>query len=399
MNIPNDRPDDMTFDTPISRAGSHCAKWDMLEPLYGLTPDDGLAMWVADMEFKPPHAVQAALQKMLDHGVYGYFGDDRTYLDAIRWWMATRHGWEVAPDWIFTTHGLVNGTALCVHSFTQPGDAVVLMTPVYHAFARVIRAAGREVVECPLALRDGRYRMDIKAWDAQMTGREKMLILCSPHNPGGRVWTLDELQATADFCRRHDLILVSDEIHHDLVFPGQTHTAMSLIDGISDRLVMMTAATKTFNIAGSHTGNVIIADPALRKRFSDRMMALGISPNSFGLHMVTAAYSPEGATWVDDLMRYLDGNRRLFDDGIQAIPGLCSMPLEATYLSWVDFSGTGMAPAEFIERVEKGAKIVANHGATFGAGGETFLRFNIAAPRSQVRDAVERLQKAFADLQ
>lgn len=389
----------MNFDTPINRLGTHCVKWDMMQALYGVSPQDGLAMWVADMEFPPPTAVQQALEKMTAHGIYGYFGDDRAYLDAIRWWMDTRHGWQVDPSHIFTTHGLVNGTGLCVDAFTAPGDGVVLMTPVYHAFARTIRAAGREVVECHLALRDGRYEMDFAAWDAQMTGREKMLILCSPHNPGGRVWTRAELQATADFCRRHDLILVSDEIHHDLLFPGQKHTVMAHIDGISDRLVMMTAATKTFNIAGSHTGNVIIADPTLRKRFADRMMALGLSPNSFGLHMVTAAYSPEGAAWVDALMHYLDGNRRLFDDAVNAIPGLRSMPLEATYLSWVDFSGTGMAPAEFIARVEKEAKIVANHGASFGAGGDSFLRFNIAAPRSQISEAIQRLQKAFADLQ
>jgi cystathionine beta-lyase len=389
----------MNFDSPVNRLGTHCVKWDMMQALYGVSPSEGLAMWVADMEFAPPAAVQRALERMTAHGIYGYFGDDRAYLDAIRWWMETRHGWQVDPAHIFTTHGLVNGTGLCVDAFTAPGDGVVLMTPVYHAFARTIRAAGREVVECRLALRDGRYEMDFAAWDAQMTGREKMLILCSPHNPGGRVWTRAELQATADFCRRHDLILVSDEIHHDLLFPGQKHTVMAHIDGTADRLVMMTAATKTFNIAGSHTGNVIIADPSLRKRFAERMMALGISPNSFGLHMVTAAYSDEGAQWVDDLMRYLDGNRRLFDEGVNAIPGLRSMPLEATYLSWVDFSGTGMAPAEFTARVEREAKIVANHGHTFGAGGDSFLRFNIAAPRSQVRDAVERLQKAFADLQ
>ena len=390
----------MNFDTQVNRLGSHCVKWDMMQAIYGVAPPEGLAMWVADMEFPPPASVQQALEKMTAHGIYGYFGDDNAYLNAIRWWMETRHGWAVDPAHIFTTHGLVNGTGLCLDAFTQPGDGIVLMTPVYHAFARTIRAAGREVVECRLAQQDGRYKLDFAAWDAQMTGREKMLILCSPHNPGGRVWTLAELQATADFCRRHDLILVSDEIHHDLVFPGHKHHVMAnAAPDITDRLVMMTAATKTFNIAGSHTGNVIIADPALRQRFADRMMALGISPNSFGMHMVTAAYSPEGAAWVDALMAYLDGNRRLFDDGINAIPGLRSMPLESTYLSWVDFSGTGMAAPEFIARVEKTARIATNHGATFGTGGENFLRFNIAAPRAQVAEAVSRLQKAFADLQ
>ena len=390
----------MTFDTPIDRAGSHSVKWDMMPNLYGLSPDEGLAMWVADMEFRPPQVVQAALEKMLAHGIYGYFGDDRAYLAAIRWWMQTRHGWEVAPEWVFTTHGLVNGTALCIHSFTEAGDAVILMTPVYHAFARIIKAAGREVVECPLSLQDGRAVMDFAAWKATLTGREKMLILCSPHNPGGRVWTVDELRAVADFCTRHDLILVSDEIHHDLVYPGQKHTVMPLAaPQVADRLVVMTATTKTFNIAGAHIGNVIIADPALRKAFANTINAMGISPNSFGMHMATAAYSPEGAAWVDDLMRYLDGNRRLFDEGIARIPGLRSTPLEATYLAWVDFSGTGMSAAEFIDRVEKVAKIATNYGASFGLGGEQCLRFNLACPRAQVAEAVDRLQKAFADLQ
>ncbi len=390
----------MTFDARIDRRGTHCVKWDMMEPTYGVSPENGIAMWVADMEFRPPDCVQDALKAMLDHGVYGYFGDDRAYTDAIRWWMQARHGWAVERDWIFTTHGLVNGTGLCVDTWTRPGDGVVLMTPVYHAFARVIRAGGRQVVECPLALRNGRYEMDFDAWDAKMTGRERMLILCSPHNPGGRVWTAEELRGVADFCIRHDLILVSDEIHHDLLFPGQRHVPMPLAaPGIAERLVMMTATTKTFNIAGAHIGNVIIPDPGLRADFAGRMAALGISPNSFGLHMATAAYSPAGAAWVDALMAYLEGNRRLFDEAVNAVPGLRSMPLEATYLAWVDFAGTGMAVEEFTARVEKGARIAVNHGPTFGTGGESFLRFNIAAPRVVVEEAAGRLAAAFADLQ
>lgn len=390
----------MNFDEKINRIGTHSVKWDMMEKLYGVPADKGIAMWVADMEFRPPACVQKAVEKMAAHGIYGYYGDDTEYLDAIRWWMATRHGWDVARDWIFTTHGLVNGTAMCVDTYTAPGDGVVLMTPVYHAFARVIKAAGRQVVECRLKTVAGRYEMDFDAWDAQMTGAEKMLMLCSPHNPGGRVWTEAELRAVAAFCQRHDLILIADEIHHDLIYPGQTHTVMAkAAPEILDRLVMMSATTKTFNIAGAHSGNVIIPDPALRARFAARMNAMGISANSFGLFMATAAYSPEGAQWVDALVAYLDGNRRLFDTGVNAIPGVRSMPLEATYLAWVDFAGTGMEPAEFRRRVEQGALIAANHGDSFGAGGETCLRFNLAAPRAQIEDAVGRLQRAFADLQ
>jgi len=390
----------MSFDEIIDRFGTHSVKWDMMEPIYGVPASDGISMWVADMDFRPPQCVGDAVQKMRDHGIYGYYGDETPYRQAIQWWMRERHGWQVGQEAIFTTHGLVNGTGLCVDAYTAPGDGVVLFTPVYHAFAKVINAAGREVVECELVNNDGRYEMDFDTYDAQMKGHERMVILCSPHNPGGRVWTRDELQGVADFAKRHDLILVSDEIHHDLVMPGHTHIPMPLVDdSIHDRLVMMTATTKTFNIAGSHSGNVIIPDPALRARFATRMSALGLSPNSFGLFMAEAAYTPEGAAWVDDLVAYLEGNRQLFDTAVNAIPGLRSMPLEATYLAWVDFSGTGMAREEFTNRVEQTARIAVNHGPTFGKGGDSFLRFNIATPRARVEEATARLAEAFSDLQ
>ncbi len=390
----------MNFDEMIDRRGTHSAKWDKMEALYGVSPADGISMWVADMDFRPPQAVQDALQAMLDHGVYGYFGGDGEYLAAIRWWMQNRHGWAVEPGHIFTTHGLVNATGVCVQAFSQPGDGVVLFTPVYHAFARVIRGAGRVVVECPLVEVEGRMTMDFAAYDPLVAGKATMAILCSPHNPGGQVWTAEELRGVADFCQRHDLILVSDEIHHDLVMPGHKHIVMpNAAPDIADRLVMLTAGTKTFNIAGAHTGNVIIADPVLHARFAKTMEALGLSPNSFGLAMITAAYSPAGAAWVDALMAYLDGNRRIFEEGVAAIPGLRVIPLQSTYLEWVDFAGTGMSADEVARRVEREARIAANHGATFGTGGESFLRFNIATPRARVIEAVERLQAAFSDLQ
>ncbi|MCB0321854.1 MAG: aminotransferase class I/II-fold pyridoxal phosphate-dependent enzyme, partial [Bdellovibrionales bacterium] len=261
-----------------------------------------------------------------------YYGGDESYRAAIGWWMQERHGWTVEADWITTTHGLVNGTALCVDTWTDPGDGVVLFTPVYHAFAKVIRANGRRVVECPMVIRDGRYELDFDSYDALIDERTKMLVFCSPHNPGGRVWSRAELEAVAAFAKKHDLILVSDEIHHDLVMPGHRHVPMALIGGIEDRLVMMTASTKTFNLAGMHTGQVIIADEALRAQFSATMIGLGMMPNSFGMFMVPAVYSPEGAEWVDALMQYLDGNRRLFEEGMNAIPGTRTIPLQSTYL-------------------------------------------------------------------
>jgi cystathionine beta-lyase len=269
----------------------------------------------------------------------------------------------------------------------------------YHAFQRVIRATGRRVVEAPLVEEDGLYRMDLAALEAGLTGDERVVVLCSPHNPGGRVWGREELRALADFATAHELVILCDEIHHDLVLPGHRHLPFPLAAPEAlDRTVMLTATTKTFNIAGAMTGNVIIPDPGLRARFAAAHLAAGASPNRFGVLMATAAYEA-GDAWIDALCAYLAGNALEFVAGVNAIPGLRSMPMQATYLAWVDFSGTGMAPAEVIARVEKGARIATSHGPAFGTGGESFLRFNLATPRARIREAVGRLQEAFADLQ
>jgi len=390
----------MDFDEVIDRRGTHSSKWDTMEELYGVSPDSGLSMWVADMDFRAPKIIQEKLHGINSHGIYGYYGDYKEYNNSIKWWMKNRHNWEIDTSWIFTTHGLVNGTGLCIDAFTKPGDGIILFTPVYYQFSNLVEVARRKVVECPLKLIDNHYHFDFVAYERNLSGDEKMVILCSPHNPGGRVWTKNELQEVAKFARKHDLVLVSDEIHHDLVYPNKSHTVMPIADpSVCDRLVMMTATTKTFNIAGAHSGNVIISNPNLRQKFSERIKALGISPNSFGLFMATAAYSPEGAQWLDELLHYIDENRVIFDREVNKIPGLSSMPLEGTYLAWVDFSGTGMEEEEFIYRVQEKAKIAVNHGSTFGTGGEKFLRFNLATPRTLVVEATKRLKDAFSDLQ
>ena len=390
----------MDFDEVIDRRGTHSSKWDTMEELYGVSPDNGLSMWVADMDFRAPEIIQEKLRWINSHGIYGYYGDHKEYNNSIKWWMKNRHNWEIDTSWIFTTHGLVNGTGLCIDAFTKPGDGIILFTPVYYQFSNLVEAARRKVVECPLKLIDNHYHFDFVEYERNLSGDEKMVILCSPHNPGGRVWTKNELQEVAKFAKKHNLVLVSDEIHHDLVYPNKNHTVMPIADpSVCDRLVMMTATTKTFNIAGAHSGNVIISNPNLRQKFSQRIKALGISPNSFGLFMATAAYSPEGAQWLDELLHYIDGNRVIFDREVNKIPGLSSMPLEGTYLAWVDFSGTGMEEEEFIYRVQEKAKIAVNHGSTFGTGGEKFLRFNLATPRTLVVEATTRLKDAFSDLQ
>lgn len=386
----------MNFDEIIDRRHTNCMKWDLMQSFYGVSPETGLAMWVADMDFRPPPAVTAALQTEIEQGVHGYFGDESAYKTALCHWMQRRHQWDVDPEWIKTVHGLVAGTALCIQAFTQHDDGIILFTPVYHAFARTIKANQREVIESPLQIdARGLYRMDLAALEQQLQGHEKMVILCSPHNPGGRVWSVQELTKLAEFCLKHDLLLVSDEIHHDLVFRGYKHIPMPLAaPQIRERLIMLTATTKTFNIAGGLTGNAIIENPTLRHQFSQAMLAAGSSPNRFGVLISTAAYA-QGEAWLEGLLEYLDGNRRLFDTGIQQLKGLKSMRLEATYLAWVNFAETGLSPQQVIDKVQKEAGIAASYGATFGSGGETYLRFNLATPRSRIEQALERLKAVF----
>ncbi len=386
------------FDEIIDRRNTQCAKWDKMEPLYGVSGDSGIPMWVADMDFRPPEAASQALAAILDHDVYGYFGSAEDLNAALVGWMKRRHDWDVDPSWILQSHGLVNALGLCLNAYSEKGDGVIIFSPVYHWFANIIKANERRMVESELVLRDGAYHMDFDALEAQMTGDEKILMFCSPHNPGGRVWTRDELRAVADFCIKHDLILISDEVHHDLIMPGHHHIAAPLaMQHALDRLVMLVATTKTFNLAGTMTGNIVISDDSLRARMARTHRAAGMSANRFGMIMSQAAYN-HGDEWLDTVIAYIDENRRIFADGVAQIPGLNPMPMMATYLTWVNFADTGMTPQEFNQRVND-AGIAASVGSDFGTGGETFLRFNLATRRALIEDAVNRLQTAFADLQ
>ena len=386
------------FDEVIDRRGTHSSKWDSLGPLFGLTGPDAIPMWVADMDFAAPPSVLAALETLIEQRVFGYFGDFGELNGALSDWLTTRHGWTPDPGWIGWSHGLVAGIGFCVNALTERGEGVVVFSPVYHAFGRTIRAAGRDLIESRLINEQGRYRMDLETLDRELPAHARIVVLCSPHNPGGRVWTADELRELADFCRDRDLILISDEIHCDLVFPGATHQVMAKVaPDILDRLILMTAPTKTFNLASALTGATIIPNAEIREKVTAFKMGCGSNAvNRVGAAMATAAYQG-GADWLDALIPYLQGNRDFIDRAVaERLPGVRSMPLEATYLSWLDFSGTGLPPDEVVRRVEKVAQIAVNKGPTFGAGGESWLRFNFACPRATVERAMDRLAEAFA---
>lgn len=390
----------MTFDETFDRVKTRSAKWTAMQAAFGLTGDDLLAMWVADMDFRPPAFLTDAVRGLAEAGDFGYFNHIDSYFEAVAWWASTRHGWKIKPGWITPAASLGNAIAFAIQTWSNPGDGVAIFTPVYHEFSKKIRKNRRIVTELPLLAQDGRFTLDFDRYEAQMCGNETILILSSPHNPGGRVWSSDELRAIAGFAERHDLLLISDEVHNDLILPGFTHvpTARAAPD-VHHRLVTMTSASKTFSIAGSRLGAVIIGDEALRRQFAATVARADLAPNLLGVALSRAAFSPEGAAWVDRLTRYLAGNFDAFRDGMGAISGVSVHHLEGTYLAWVDFTGMGMTDAELWARATDKARVVPSPGPAFGTGGSGGLRFNLGTQRARIDAAVGRLTEAFSDLQ
>ena len=358
----------MDFDAMTDRRGTGSLKWDKMQAYSGVSPEDGIPMWVADMDFPAADVLQEAVQGLLERANYGYFTGESEMNEAVAWWMRERHGWAADPDWMSSTLGLGHAIALLLETFTEPGDEIVIFTPVYHEFSAKIRLAGRVVHESPLRrAENGLYEMDFDTFEAGLTGREKAVLISSPHNPAGRIWTVAELRRLASICEAHDLLILSDEIHHDLVYPGQSFTSFLVAaPEAASRSFVLTAASKSFNTAGARLGTVTIPDPEKRERFRHALLVHQTQPNLLGVVLTRAAYSPRGAEWVDALMAYLDGNRQLFLDGIAQIPGLWAMPMQATYLAWVDFSGTGMAMAEVLQRIHGRARIAPTIGAHLG---------------------------------
>jgi cystathionine beta-lyase len=388
------------FDRVIERRGTHATKWDMTAKLSGITAADAIPMWVADMDFAAPPGVTQALATTVDRAVHGYYADTGSWAEALTDWLALRHGVSIKPEWVSPTPGVVSGLGLILQAVSEPGDDVVVFPPAYHAFRKIILANGRRILDAQLVQRQGRYAMDLEALRELLTPRTKVVFFCSPHNPGGTVWSVEEIRALAAFCAEHNLILVSDEIHCDLILDGATHTpTMNAAPEIADRLITCVAATKTFNLAGAHVGACVTPNAALKRKLDARIAASGLgSYNAFGMIATEAAWRT-GAAWLNELLPYLRGNRDLLDRRIEAAaPGARSMRLDATYLAWVDFSGTGLSAEDVAKRVSGRARIFASPGSQFGPGGETWLRFNFATPRPILQEALDRLDDAFGDL-
>ena len=383
------------FDRVLDRRGTASLKWDT-GPAAD-SPRGVLPAWVADMDFPAPEAVREAVRARAEHGVFGYTVRTAGYDRAVVDWMARRFGWAIEPGWIVSVPGVVPAVSLAVQAFSEPGDRVVIQSPVYHPFSEAIEQNGREVVRNLLVEDRLRYRMDLDHLARAFEAGARLLILCSPHNPVGRVWGRDELEALAAVCIRHDVVVVSDEIHQDLVMPGRSHVPLaSLGPEIAALTVTATAPNKTFNIAGLQAGTVIISNQERRRQFRAAMSRVGLGlPGLFAVVASEAAYT-HGEPWLGALLEYLHGNATFVRDSLACrLPEVSVAPLEGTYLMWLDCRRLGLDD-ETIGRRLLDAGVWLDAGRRFGPGGEGFQRLNIGCPRATLDDAVNRIVSALA---
>lgn len=386
------------FETIIDRTTKNSAKWTLMKRLTGL--DDLIPLWVADMDFTAPPEVVEALKERATHPIYGYTVPTEGYYNGLINWMAKHHGWSgVEKDWILYTPGVVAGFSIAIQAYSQPGDKVVIQPPVYYPFKNQILSTGRQVVENPLKIVDGYYEMDFEDLAEKIDERTKMIILCSPHNPVSRVWKREELEKLVEVCEEKNILIVSDEIHNDLILGEIKHTPTATIsEEAIQRTVTLVAPSKTFNLAGLTNANAIIPNKKLREAFRSQASKGSGHSNIFGMVAQDAAYN-KGEAWLEELLTYLRGNLKYLEEFIaEKIPGLKLYPLEGTYLAWVDCTSLGMNDEELNEFMLKKAKLWLDEGTLFGTGGSMFMRINLACPRSLLKKALENLEKAVNEL-
>ena len=390
--------EDFNFDRVIDRHGTHSFKYDGLQKVFGT--DDVLPMWVADMDFAVPPAVSEAIRRRAEHPIYGYTFRPDAYYASIVSWMNKRHGWNIEKEWIQYSPGVVPVLNMAVQGFTQPGDGVILQSPVYHPFFYAINLNHRKLLNNPLIeLEDGTYIFDFDDL-AEKAKEAKLLLLSNPHNPVGRSWDEDELRNLGEICAENDVLIVSDEIHADLTLPGYHHIPLaSLSEEIAAHTITCMAPSKTFNLAGLSTSSVIISNSEIRKRFKEVIESLHLGMgNLFGMEASIAAYN-HGEEWLDALLDYIQGNMNYARTFLKEnLPEIGWTPIEATYLLWLDFRKTGMDDKELHDFMIHKARIGGNDGTLYGPGGEGFQRLNVACPRSVVKEAFSRIYNAFNNL-
>jgi cysteine-S-conjugate beta-lyase len=398
------------FDQEINRKDTQSAKWGVIQdpdnPSRWITTDDYfgdnrmLPLWVADMDFPAPQPVVDAMVRRAQHGIFGYTIRTNSYDAAVVNWMKRRHGWDVAPDWILTTPGVVPAVNLLIRTFTRPGEKVLVQQPVYYPFFTAIENNAAQIVSSSLLLEDGRYRMDFADFEKKAADPATTLfILCSPHNPVGRVWTREELTRLGEICLRHNVLVIADEIHADLIYKGVTFTPFAGISAaLAQNAVVCTAPSKTFNLAGLHTSNIIIPNPSLRRRFQKTLNSCGMGKwaNPFGVVACETAYR-EGEEWLEQVLVYIEANLDFLQHYLDAhVPGVRLIRPEGTYLVWLDCRGLGLDNQALKRLMMEKARLFPDEGFIFGPEGDGFERINIACPRAILQEALERIRRAVA---
>ena len=383
------------FDEIIDRRNTDCLKYDFAAERG--KPADVLPLWVADMDFRTaPGIIERAVSDAA-FGIYGYTESREDYFRAVAGWYREYFGWNVERSWLVKTPGIVFAIGVAIQALTEPGDGVMIQQPVYYPFGEVIRDSGRKLVNNELVLRDGHYEIDFEDFERKIAQEQvKLFVLCSPHNPVGRVWTPDELRKTGEICLRHGVKVVSDEIHSDFVYEGKRHYVFPTVDvAFQDICIVCTAPSKTFNLAGLQVSNIFIPNQQIRRAFRRQMSAVGYSQvNMIGLHACQAAYET-GREWLEELKVYLKGNLDYVRDYLaEQLPEVRLIEPEGTYLIWLDFRALGLSEERLERLIVREAKLWLDSGAIFGAAGEGFERVNIACPRAVLREALLRLRGA-----
>lgn len=384
------------FDTVTDRKNTNAIKYDLAKKRG--KPEDAVSLWVADMDFPTAPCIQKAVAEKAAHGIWGYSRPDNRYYDALKKWYKERHNFEVQNEWVVNTPGVCFALAAAIKAFTKEGESVLIQKPVYYPFFNIINSLQRKVVNSSLILKNNHYEIDFDDFERKIVQENvKMFILCSPHNPGGRVWTKQELQKISEICLAHNVLVVSDEIHSDITFGSNVHTVYgSLSEQALKNSIICTAPSKSFNLAGLQFSNIFIADEKLRKAFSEELDKTGYDePSVFGIVAATAAYS-EGADWFDSVKSYIWENILFAKKYIEEnAPQIKVLVPEGTYLLWLDFSKTGLSDSEINDRVLNKAKVWLDRGSMFGKEGEKFQRINCATPRIILEDALKRICSQF----